>query len=1243
MIHAAAVGESCDLPAYVFDHESHWLPSAARGGTYRHFNAHPLLGRLATREQNQWTYIAQITPRSPGYLADHVVMGRAIFPGTGYVETVLALQDAVLGHTGMVMENLEIHEPLLLSDDSVTEMSTHLIRQEQRSYQVKIHSHPQGQSKVHFTCRLLEDTAPVQFSNPPASPQQDSRGTFDKVLLYEKLALSGLQYGPQFQRVESLRKEGTRYVVGLLSTENIEAWEILPPGLFDGVLHSLEPLLDEKRTLIPVGWSKIRFWRKPRGTVVCTAELHADCDPFGSEVRADLAMYADGQLILYAEGLHLREVKSRERSTGAFFHRLTWQEDALVPQEFHEVCAVAAINCPASLSPHLAQHLSLIAGPEQVLEAICSSTSTQGQRTQIVWFWNVPSLPLKADAEAVMAACQTFYEPLLSFVKALEQRIPDRAVQLCLVTRGVQSTESFSDESETPGQLSLNIQLQATVSGFCAVLNTEFSRIRAKVVDLSSTGREQDLIHSLINELYLSDSRADTQVAYRDQTRLVRRLAVAQVPEVETNFRLTASEDGLLSGLHPHPVERTVPIGDEIEVRVEAAGVNFKDVLNALGLLKEYAQKLGRPCQQLPLGFECAGIVTAAGEQADFKIGESVMVSQLGCMQRYVTVSSRAAVRIPPGISFEQAAAIPTAFITSYYALYTLAKVSASDRVLVHAAAGGVGQAALQLCRRVGAEVFATASRRKWDMLRGQGVTHIMDSRSTDFAEEIGRLTDGQGVSVVLNSLNKGFITAGLSATARGGRFVEIGKLDIWSPQQVAAVRPDISYSQFDLSEMPEDELLDLNKTILEEIARFLTVGEISPPPVTCYSVEESAEAFGILARGENVGKIVLTLGKVQDPDLSLSRNIRANGTYLITGGYGALGQQAAQWLVESGACHLTLLGRHLPEQNVLEQIRARLAKAQNLDLLTGDVADVTVVNRIFAEASDKGRPVCGVVHLAGVIVDAPIMEQHWSAFRTVFLPKVVGTWNLWQAVESQGGIDLFVSYSSTASVIGSVSQANYAAANAFIDGLMNRYWNGRRVGLAINWGPWASIGMAAELTDQQKKIIERRGIFLIPLQRGIEAFGRLARLAQGQIMVGEVDWGTYKTNLPADDALYDAFVEVKGNNHTEVFDLKRLFRLPTEQCKEAVVDEVLNTLRRLLQYGEGDRISRRATFAELGIDSLVAVELRNSLEKSFEVALPSSLIFDYPSISVLSAHLLNQLMQYRPSRGGGAEEELTA
>jgi myxalamid-type polyketide synthase MxaB len=325
-VHASLNAQICDAPAYSFDKTSYWLPAAAHAPPAR-FDAHPLLGRRVMHEANRWLYTAKIAAGSPAYLAHHRLMAQTVFPVTGYVELVLALQDAVFGHTGMTIHTLKIHAPLRVSDKGVTGLSTRMTHDDRRGYVVDIRSRVHDQYATHFSCCLSEDPEPASADELPGAlcePVWTSAAEYD---LYGKLAATGLQYGPQFRRVEAFHRHNARSIAGTLSAENIDAWEILNPGLFDGVLQILEPLLDEDRTFVPLGWSRIRLYRKPRGTVICTARLHDDCDPAGSEVRADLAIYADGRLAVRADGLRLRQVEPGVGSTVNFYHRLAWLED----------------------------------------------------------------------------------------------------------------------------------------------------------------------------------------------------------------------------------------------------------------------------------------------------------------------------------------------------------------------------------------------------------------------------------------------------------------------------------------------------------------------------------------------------------------------------------------------------------------------------------------------------------------------------------------------------------------------------------------------------------------------------------------------------------------------------------------------------------------------------------------------------------------------------------------------------
>ena len=293
---------------------------------------------------------------------------------------------------------------------------------------------------------------------------------------------------------------------------------------------------------------------------------------------------------------------------------------------------------------------------------------------------------------------------------------------------------------------------------------------------------------------------------------------------------------------------------------MHVAGLNFKDVLNALGILKRHAEATGNEYRELPLGFEGAGTVLAVGPDAEFAVGDEVIVSHLGCLRKRVVVPSDMVVRKPRNITFADAAGLPTAYVTAYYALHTLAGIKAGDRVLIHAAAGGVGQAAVALAKLAGAQIFATASSGKQRFLREQGIEHVLNSRTLDFADEILERTAGAGVDIVLNSLNNDYIPAGLDVLATNGRFVELGKIGIWSQDEVHAKRPDVRYYNFDLSELPEHDLQQINKQILETVIGLLENGSITPITTTSYSLDEIEEAFGVLSRGANIGKLVIDL-----------------------------------------------------------------------------------------------------------------------------------------------------------------------------------------------------------------------------------------------------------------------------------------------------------------------------------------------------------------------------------------------
>ncbi len=1240
-VHKGIQGQTLPLPFYPFEKKRYWLPTSTVSSKG---SEHPLLGKCVANNNNAeasltWQYKATINSNSPDYLADHVVMDKIVFPGAGYMELLLALQDDLFGDTQNQVQEFFIHQPLVLQEGDNAELVTSVKKTSEHTYSVQIHSvdNSEGQgNRLHVTATI--DTSEPCLRNLAKevfTPQMKQPGwlesDFSSDEMYNKFLDVGLQYGPQFQKVSYSFNDTPESVYGQIKVHPQHAVEILNPTLLDAVLHTMESIVPEGKTLLPVGFEKFQLYRKPRGKLETKVRLHeAPCKP-SYDVSADMVMYSEGKLVFAAYGLGLKEVKQTSNNKNAFLHQFAWQEAKLTEQDFKEYYALL-LTQDAEAEEHLASYDSNISTVASV-ETLLSTLHKQPEVNQVFVDWQFAEHPPEKLLNEVIKSC---FEDLLQVIKELENNFSGRELQLNIITCGSQLLNSDSDNSAT----GLSHLLQSTVWGFSNVLNNELGRLKTRCIDLQAGASSADKYKALMQELFFGTSQQEQQVAWRDGKRYVRRIVKAD-PQHADNFELAITEYGTLSGVNQCQRDAVTPTHDSIKIKVKAAGVNFKDVLNALGMLKQHAEASGYEYQPLPLGFECSGTVVEAGPEAEFSPGDDVIISQVGCMERYLTVSSKVAVRKPSNISFEQAAGLATAYITSYYALHHLADLKRDEKVLIHAAAGGVGQASVQLAKRIGAQVYATASEPKWQHLKDQDIQHIYNSRNLDFSQQIVDATDQKGVDVVLNSLNKDFIPASLDATSENGRFVEIGKIGIWDKEQVAERKPSLSYYNFDLSEMPQDELNKVNKSILQDIVSWIESEEIQPLPVTSFKLDALEEAFSMLSRGQNIGKVVLCFDNQQTPVPQTPVSVSKHGNYLITGGMGALGNLAAKWLAKNGASTITLVGRNLRDQAGFEKIQRQCAPAK-VEFKACDIGDKNAIAQLVRSCHSKDTPLKGIIHGAGVIADSPVLAQNWDMFQQVFTAKVSGSWWLHEALtEADIEPDFFVGYSSVASVVGSVSQCNYAAANAFIDNLMAWRRSSGYHGLAVNWGPWADVGMAARLSEQQIKSIEEKGIRYIKSKQGMDSLKLMLQSGMSQAIAGEYDWSKYQATLPNDNHLYDVVVEF-GSDQKQLFSLDALAGLPLKEQEQQILDAVKAIVAKVLQYDDADIIASDARFSDLGLDSLVAVELRNSLDKTFELSFPSSLVFDYPSVPAISGYICSRLNLEELTSGTDTKGETT-
>ncbi|UXA04374.1 SDR family NAD(P)-dependent oxidoreductase [Mycobacterium sp. SMC-2] len=698
-------------------------------------------------------------------------------------------------------------------------------------------------------------------------------------------------------------------------------------------------------------------------------------------------------------------------------------------------------------------------------------------------------------------------------------------------------------------------------------------------------------------------------VAYGARLKPIKAHPVLRLPEPPAAWRLAAGDAGTLEDLEV----RTAPPADlaagQVRVAVAAAGVNFRDVLVALGMYPGAAQ----------LGAEGAGLVTEIGPGVtDLAVGDAVM-GILGLTGSEAAVDRRLVTRVPPGWSFAEAAGVPVVFLTAYYGLSVLGGLRAGERVLVHAAAGGVGMAAVQLARHWGAEVFATASRGKWDTLRAMGFDeeHIADSRTLDFEQKFFTATAGAGMDVVLNSLAGEFTDASLRLLGPGGRFIEMGKTDLRDP----AAHPDIYYRAFDLMEAGPDRIAEMTA----ELMRLFAAGALKPLPVKAFDVRCAADAYRFVSQARHIGKVVLTM-----PDGPAGL---AGGTALITGGTGMAGSAVARHLVERYRVpHVMLVSRSGERAEGLSGLADELRDAgAQVSVLACDVSDRDAVAGLLAQVPAR-LPLRGVFHAAGVLDDAVIASLTPERIDTVLRSKVDGAWHLHELTREMD-LAAFVVFSSMAGIVGAPGQGNYAAANSFLDGLADYRRAHRLPGLSIAWGMWEEASaMTRHLGDRDKARMSRAGLAPLSTRQALDLLDA-ALLAEPAVVVAtRLDRAALAHGGAALPPLLSQLATRPARRVLDPTDMvsltglrARLDGLTPEQRRRELVELVCGNAATVLGHSTAD-VDADQAFGDLGFDSLTAVELRNRLKIATGLTLSPTLIFDYPTPAALAEHLDGQL-----------------
>ena len=1299
------------LPAYPFQRQRFWwepspallamvAPQKAIAPTPAvDAAAHPLLGqKLALAGTTEIRFQSSLSATTPAYLQDHRVGQAVVLPGAAYAEMLLAAAATLWGRGSLHLTHLQIEQALVLQEAQPSIVQTVLKPEGETAYQVELFSQPNPQADFtrHATGQITRSDRPtppplhLDYLRAHLTPYPGAIAQY-----YQQLQQQGLSYGAAFQGIRALwQGQGEALAQIQLPPELSTHVYHLHPALLDAGFQAIAAALPPSLTAsyLPIGIQRLALYQSGQAAAWCYLRLYPNLNGQATSLlKADLWFLSDnGAIAAQVEGLSLKSVHPQTLQTH-FSPSLPPSPSPASPLPF-SLPQLHWLPLPLSLpSPHPPRHWLILSDTLGFGQSIAQALQNQGDRCTllsppapnvaevelpdlshfdgILHLWSLES-PDNPTPEALQAAQKLGCGTVLQLVQALQRSHLFRLPHLWVITQRTQAV--LSSEAIAP--------THAPLWALGRVLHLEYPALPCTLVDLAHS--EAGAVASLLTELNATDG--EPQIAYRRGDRHVARLVErgrspqAAAHQPETPMRLQLQEFGVLDHLTLAPMTRRPPQPGEVEIQVAASGVNFRDVLNALGLLKPVLAEMGiTEATEVPFGGECAGTVVAVGNGVTgLQVGDRVLAAQaIGSLRQFVTVDARFVAPLPASLSWAEAATLPTTFLTAYYGLCHLAglklKKQGGDRkrqskskklrVLIHSAAGGVGLAAVQLAQLAGAEIFATASPGKWDYLQSIGVDHVMNSRTLEFANEIPKLTQGKGVDLILNSLNGDFIPKSLEVLAPGGSFVEIGKIGIWDTAQVHQLRADVNYLPFDLLAVSQHQPALIAELLAELMQRF-QVGDLKPLPKTVFPIAEAASAFRYMAQAKHIGKVVVTL-----PAPRPTPTLRDDSTCLITGGLGALGLSLAEWLVQQGVRHLLLVGRSAPSATAQAQIRAMESTGATVTIHTADITQESEVATLLApwlsspsspppkiqnptskiqnpSSLPSSPPLRGIFHCAGVLADGLLRNQTWQQFERVMAPKILGAWHLHRLTQTLP-LDYFVCFSSIAALLGSPGQGNYAAANGFLDALAHHRQQLGLPGLSLNWGPWA-VGMAARLSPAEQQRFAASGLGLIQPEQGWAMFKDLLNQDIAQVGVMDVDWSRFLAQQPA--AIAPFFEQLQPapssqptpppaeaspapqsspSSPTSAF-LQALETQPPGDRLSHLQQHLQDLLAKVLGFQSGDRIDPQDNFADLGMDSLMAVEFNNRLQSSLGCTLGQGTIFDYPTIAALSAYLLEHQLQ---------------
>ncbi|MEP9355161.1 SDR family NAD(P)-dependent oxidoreductase [Xanthobacter sp. KR7-65] len=1220
---------------------------------------HPLLGWRETGPEPAWTN--EITLKSAKYLADHRPGGDCLFPTVGYVEMMAAALRELFGAAPVELRDFKIMDALSIGNDDVVLLRTSydpitsrlrissLKRDTDEDWRLRVEAygwqHAFAVPKASFDPALLDTT--------PAITRED---------FYRLTSRHGLDYGPTFQAVEALWLPEPRHAVARINSSEAarRTGFVAFPGLFDSVLQAGlvvedaetglwvpgEPLpeMDEVggkySLMLPVGIRKVMVAGPLPSEVICE---------FFTDPRDDTGIYRvyapDGTPLLSIENLQVKTLGALKAASG--------DGAALVIDEVFEAESGKA---PA---PLLTGHWLLITGDPAETQPLAAALAAQGSTVETM----TPDALCAMDADTFAARleerlaapegvagiiyaasagtrfggeAELSTDDLLAAVEAAAcglvtvgqvlDRLRTAPERPTLVTIGRAGRRVPGDGAMTTEGLA-----DAALLGITRTIANECPEFAVRHVDADAAAFAAGVPLAQA----VAEQSEEAEIVLRGVSRLVPRLRQTELGAMAprhrviateadgSNFTVTMTAPGVIDNVVLRECPYPAPKAGEVVVEVAAVGLNFRDIMAATSILPD--EQDGEGAWWRNLGLEFAGTIQLVGEGVEgFKPGDRVMGMGKGFLRRFAAADARFLMHVPDDVALIDAATLPAAFMTAHYSLVDIGRLEPEEQVLVHLATGGVGLAAIQVARHIGAEILASAgSDVKRSHLRELGIAHVMNSRSLEFAEDVRRATAGRGVDVVLNALSGAGIDKGLECLAPFGRFVEIGKRDLAQDKPIGlkSLYYNNSYSVIDLSTIADERPARLSR-LLRAVEAHVARGEYRPLVATRFPVSRAADAMRLFAKAQHIGKVVLTFDEPEvevQIDLAQPMKLSGEASYLVTGGLRGFGVAVADYLSRQGAGRLLLAGRNgTPDEESAPAIAAIEARGTEVVPLVLDVTDAAAVDAVIAAHAASDKPLRGIVHGAAVIEDGFLAQLDAGQIIRVIRPKVGGGWSLHRAVAAhKAKLDFFVGFSSLAQVLGSPGQANYTAANAFLNAL-GSFRKGRGLaGSAVAWGSIAGSGFVAR-SEALGNYLESIGMKPVPDTEAAASLGTLLRAEEENPAFARADWAAITRTLARTAATgrVKPLLAQRSAGRSRI--QAELLAAPREAWDGMLADLIRGEVAKVLKVAPAD-IPPDRRLSELGLDSLSSFELKNRIEAHVDVNIPVAKFLQTPTVTGLS------------------------